>query len=495
MMKQELTQVQTQQQQQVLTQTLSPQQVLQVRLLELSTNELEERVRTEMDDNPALEIDGNETSEEDYSVETGADEVDSEADFEQEERQDALQDVLNNLGSDDEMPYYRDNSPEESNIVYGESRSFYDELKDQMCDYDLSDTEKDVMEYLIGSLDDDGYLRRNTDIIADELALYHNIDVEKEDVDRVLQVLQSMDPAGIGARDLQECLLLQISRMEDEQRPAQADVLALMRKVVEDMFREFTLKHWDKIGKELGIGEERQEMLFRELCRLNPKPGSSFNEVVGKSLQQITPDFIVDTHDDGNISFYVNHANMPQLMISDTFETILNDKSTSKAVKEAQDYAKSKITAANNFIDAIKLRYQTMYATMKAIIERQRAFFDDGDEASMKPMILKDIAQRTGLDISTISRATKGKYVQTRWGTYPLRAFFNDAYVTADGEEASTIAIKQALKDIIEAENKKKPLSDQKLTALLAEKGYPIARRTVAKYREQLNIPVARLRK
>ena len=494
-MKQGLSQYQTQEQQQVLTQTLSPQQVLQVRMLELSTNELEERVRMEMDDNPALEASDDNAPDEDYGLENEPDEVDSEADFEQEERQDALQDVLNNLGSDDEMPSYRGGSQEESNLFYGETRSFYDELKEQISDYDLTETEEEVMEYLIGSLDDDGYLRRDTDLIADELALYHDIDVEKEDVDRVLKVLQSMDPAGIGAHDLQECMLLQISRLEDAQNPKPEKLLALMRTVVEDMFREFTLKHWDKIAKELGISNEQQEVLFHELCRLNPKPGSSYNEVMGKSMQQITPDFIVDTHDDGSISFYVNHANMPNLVISDVFEDVLNDTRTSKAVKEAQDYAKSKITAANDFIGAVKVRYQTMYATMKAIIERQRAFFDDGDESSMKPMILKDIAQRTGLDISTISRATKGKYVQTRWGTFPLRAFFNDAYVNADGEETSTIAIRQALKDIIDGENKKKPLSDQKLTQMLADKGFPIARRTVAKYREQLNIPVARLRK
>lgn len=491
-MKQSLSQYQVQNQQQVQVQTLSPQQVLQVRVLELSLNELEERVRLEMDDNPALEIGEKETdlqADEPTYDETPSEEIDD--NYEQEERQDALQDVLMSIGADDEMPNFRNRPDEEQDIVFGETRSFQDELKEQMCDYDLNETEKYVLEYLIGSLDDDGYLRRDTELIAEELALYHNVDIDVSDVNRMLKVLQSMEPAGIGARDLQECLLLQIERKERIEPSFQF----LIRQVITDMYREFTLKHWDKIQRSLKLNDGEADELFRELRRLNPKPGSSFNEVVGKSVQQITPDFVVDTNDDGTISFYVNRGNLPVLTISDTFEDILNDKGDSKSLKEARDYARSKIDSANNFIEAVRLRYQTMYAVMKTIIELQRRFFEDGDEMSMKPMILKDIAERVGMDISTVSRATNGKYVQTRWGTYPLKTFFNDGYVTADGEETSTIAIKQALKEIIDGENKKKPLSDEKLTSELAKKGFPIARRTVAKYREQLNIPVARLRK
>lgn len=306
--------------------------------------------------------------------------------------------------------------------------------------------------------------------------------------------MQTFDPAGIGAHSLQECLLLQIERRPDDQ------LKPLMRAVISEHFDEFTKKHFDKIGSLLAIDEYTNKRVCDELRRLNPKPGASLGETEGRNVQQITPDFIVDTDDNGNISFYINNGNIPELRVSSSFselmETYRNNKDTmSRREKEALLYAKQKVERALGYIEAIKQRYRTLTLTMQAIIDWQRKFFQDGDEADLKPMILKNIADRTGLDISTISRVSNVKYAQTNWGTFPLRFFFSDGYTTDDGEEMSTRKIKLALKDLVSKENKTKPLSDDALRAALAKLGYPIARRTVAKYREQLGIPVARLRK
>ena len=496
-------QIQELKQEQKQSQSFSQQQLLQAQLVELPITQLIERVNTEMNDNPALEV-STESPEypETPDYQDAMEGPDTPEDYDtlrdMEDRQSALDAALEGIGRDDEdLPVYHGNNnlgEEREELVYGETVSFYDQLKEQMGLASLTEREQDIMEYLIGSLDDDGLLRKQLDAISDELAVYHNIDVTPQEIAHVLERLQQFDPAGIGARSLQECLLLQIERRDDSK------VKALMQRVIADFFEEFTKKHWDKIQSSLKLNDIQAEALFGELRKLNPKPGASMGEAIGRSMQQITPDFIVDTQDDGTITFVLNHGELPELKVSQSFADSMKDfqqnkDSMSRQNKEALLYIKRKVDAAQGFIEAIRVRRHTLTVTMQAIITLQRQFFLDGDEASLRPMILKDVAEKTGLDVSTISRVSNSKYAQTRWGTFPLRHFFSDGYVTEQGEELSTRQIKAVLRDIIEAEDKQKPLSDDMLTRLLAERGYPIARRTVAKYREQMGIPIARLRK
>ena len=496
-MAQEQIQEQRLAQQQKLAQTITQQQLLQAQLIELPITQLTERVNAEMDDNPALEISTEEEPE--YSEFSESSEQSDSADsYEQEERQSALDAALESIGRDDEeLPVYHggmSNQEEREEMVYGQSQSFYDQLKEQVGMVDLTEQEQGVMEYLIGSLDDDGLLRKPLHNIVDELAIYHNIDMTEQEVERILHKLQEFDPAGIGARSLQECLLLQIQRREPSR------LKELMQQTVVNHFELFTKKHWERLGQQLGLTDLQTEMLIKELRKLNPKPGTSMGEVVGRSIQQITPDFIIDTQDDGTVTFSLNAGDIPELHVSQSFTDTLqeyqtNKENMSRQLKEALLYTKKKVDAAQGFIEAIRMRRHTLTITMQAIIQWQHRFFEDGDEASLRPMILKDIAEKTGLDLSTVSRVSNSKYAQTRWGTFPLRYFFSDGYVTADGEELSTREIKAALRDIIEGEDKRKPLSDDALKEELTKRGYPIARRTVAKYREQLGIPIARLRR
>ena len=487
---------------QKLTQTISQQQLLVSSLVELPVNQLVDRINTEMNDNPALESEANYDTSDYPESPDYPDDPETSDDFsasrEREERQSALDDALAGIGRDDEdLPVYHGGSnmsEEREEMVYGESTSFYDLLKEQVGEMELTDRQHDIIEYLIGSLDDDGMLRKTLDVISDELAIYHNIDASPQEIAQVLAILQEFDPAGIGAQSLQECLLIQIDRRDD------STVKRLMREVIADYFDEFTHKHWDKIQLALSLTDIQAEALFKELRKLNPRPGASMGETVGRSIQQITPDFIIDTQDDGTITFTLNNGEVPELRVSQSFVDSMkeyqdNKDHLSRQTKEALLYIKKKVDAAQGFIEAVKIRRHTLTVTMQAIISLQRQFFLDGDEASLRPMILKDVAEKTGLDLSTISRVSNSKYAQTRWGTFPLRHFFSDSYVTESGEELSTRQIKAALRDIVEAENRKNPLSDDAIKEELARKGYPIARRTVAKYREQLGIPIARLRK
>lgn len=504
--------IQTQEQKLQQLQRLSAQQMLQVKMLEMPLNELEDNINAELDDNPALETEnpddalmgeGNEDrSALDDSDNSNDDEFGDdayEAQSEKEERKDELDQALESIGKDDQMPDYNTDRYNTQNadyeeMVYGDTTSFYDKLKEQMDMQILTDKEKQIMEYLIGSLDEDGLLRKDLDSICDELIIYHNIDVSEKEIEHVLHKLQSFDPAGVGGRSLQECLLLQVKRLP------KGVLRKTMEEVFEDYFDEFTKKHWDKIKSGLELNETQLETLKDEIRKLNPKPGASLGETDGRNMQQINPDFIVDTADAGTITFTLNRGNMPELTVSPSFtdmiETYKKHKDQmSRKDKEALLYAKEKVDKAQGFIEAIKQRRHTLIITMKAIIDIQRQFFLDGDEADLKPMILKDVAERTKLDISTISRVRIEKYVQTKWGIFPLKFFFTDSYTTEDGEELSTRKIKIALQHLIENEDKKKPLSDDAISKVMKEKGFPIARRTVAKYREQLGIPVARLRK
>ena len=496
-----MAQEQIQEQQQALalrqTQSVTQQQLLQAQLIELPITQLLDRVNAEMDDNPALEVNTDEDTEFSEFPEN-PDNAESSDSYEQEQRQSALDDALESIGRDDEeLPVYQGGQSfqeEREDVVYGASLSFYDQLKEQMGVMDMNDHQRYIMEYLIGSLDDDGLLRKSIDTISDELAIYHSIDATPQEIEQVLHLLQEFDPAGIGGRSLQECLLLQIQRREPSR------LRDLMEKVVNDYFEAFTKKHWRKIQQAMKLNDMQTEVLMGELRKLNPKPGAALSETVGHAMQQITPDFIIDTQDDGTVTFQLNSGEIPELHVSPSFTDTLreyhdNKEHMSRQMKEALLYTKKKVDAAQGFIEAIKVRRQTLSLTMKAIIQWQHRYFEEGDEALLRPMILRDIAEKTGLDVSTISRVSNSKYAQTRWGTFPLRHFFSDSYVTAEGDELSTREIKASLQDLIDAEDKRKPLSDEALGKLLAEKGYPIARRTVAKYREQLGIPIARLRK
>ena len=456
--------IQTQEQKLQQLQRLSAQQMLQVKMLEMPLNELEDNINAELDDNPALETEnpddalmgeGNEDrSALDDSDNSNDDEFGDdayEAQSEKEERKDELDQALESIGKDDQMPDYNTDRYNTQNadyeeMVYGNTTSFYDKLKEQMDMQILSDKEKQIMEYLIGSLDEDGLLRKDLDSICDELIIYHNIDVSEKEIEHVLHKLQSFDPAGVGGRSLQECLLLQVKRLP------KGVLRKTMEEVFEDYFDEFTKKHWDKIKSGLELNETQLETLKDEIRKLNPKPGASLGETDGRNMQQINPDFIVDTADDGTITFTLNRGNMPELTVSPSFtdmiETYKRHKDQmSRKDKEALLYAKEKVDKAQGFIEAIKQRRHTLIITMKAIIDIQRQFFLDGDEADLKPMILKDVAERTKLDISTISRVRIEKYVQTKWGIFPLKFFFTDSYTTEDGEELSTRKIKIALQD------------------------------------------------
>ena len=493
--------VQSQEQKLAQQQRLTQQQVLQVKLLEMPLAEFEQNVQLELDDNPALETtppdDFNESN--DYEQESST--ADAEESFEMEERADALDNALKNMTQDDEMPVatsYQEISnyqgAEMEEQTFGDPTSFYDKLQDQMRELVLTEEQQDMMEYLIGSLDDDGLLRKDLQSISDELAVYYNIDCSEKDLEDILQQLQTFDPPGIGARTLQECLLLQIDRKPE------SPTKELQREVITKYYSFFLKKQWRQIAQEMKISEDIMRQVQNELIRLNPKPGASLGETIGRNLQQITPDFIVDTAEDGTISFYINKGKVPDLYISPSFTDMLkeyknNKDGMSRQVKEALLYAKEKVDRAKGFIEAIRQRRHTMYITMKTIIDLQRPYFLSGDENDLRPMVLKDVAERTNLDISTISRVCNMKYAQTRWGTFRLRHFFSEGVKVVDGETLSNRKLKSILKDIVEHEDKQHPLNDDAIAQLMKEKGSPIARRTVSKYREQLGIPTARLRK
>ena len=504
--------IQTQSLQQV--QTLSPQQVLLVRLLEMPVSELEQRVKNEMMDNGALE-ERERSAEADEPFNDESNGFDNSDDRGDEDGHSGVESYLDTPGapsaeisqalgdysSADDVPdyllrsYNRKETPE--SIEYSDTASFYEQMKEQMGECELTEHQAVLMEYLIGSLENDGLLKKPLATLVNELEIYHNVETNRQELEEVLKKLQQFEPAGIGARSLQECLLLQIERDENYHTPLkQTEHL-----IIEKYYEEFTRKRWDKIQQRLKLTDDEVERLQKEIKRLNPRPGSSMGEVVGHNFQQIIPDFIAETDDNGTVTLSLNQGDVPELRISDSFLDILKQydstraKSISRSEKDALQYTKQKIEKAQYFIDAIKQRRHTLLTTMQAIIELQRPFFREGDEMLLKPMILKDVADRTGLDISTVSRVSNSKYVQTNYGIYPLKWFFSDGYTTEDGQEIATRQIQSALKELTDNEDKKQPLSDEALAALLKEKGFPIARRTVAKYREQLGIPVARLRK
>ena len=485
------TNIQIQSQQQL--QTLSPQQILVVKLLELPTVELEDRIHSEVLENPALEEGGSDEHSDDADSENSSDEDSGGG----ESAEDLM---LGDYSNDDDIPDYKirsdvDATPTRAeDIPFSDAVSFYDILKEQLGERDLSGHMRDLVEYLIGSIDNDGLLRKDLSNIEDELLFNYNVQTDQDELLQALHILQDFDPAGIGARDLQECLLLQIARKDD------TPIKKIEQRIITKCYEEFTRKHWDKIIQKLDITQEEFDEAKDELVHLNPRPGSSLGEVTGRNFQQSVPDFIVETMDDGSVVMHLNDYHVPELHLSRTFtdmleEHIKNKANQSKESKDAMQFIKQKLDAAQGFIDAVKQRQHTLIVTMQAIIDLQRPFFVEGDETLLRPMILKDITERTGLDISPISSVSNSKYVQTNYGVYSLKFFFSDGYTKDDGEELSVREIRLALKECIDKEDKKRPLTDDELAAILKGKGFPIARRTVAKYREQLGIPVSRLRK
>lgn len=481
-------------------QKLSPQQIQLMKLLQVPTAQLEERIKEELEENPALEA-GEEaepdtldtpTEEEFNSEEEDFDPDGSEEDYDNVDISDYVQD------GDDEVGDYKlrdDNYPdasEERTTPHRVETGFNELMLEQLGLLDLNDHQQKVAEQLIGNLDDDGYLRRELSAIVDDLAFRQNIITNETELMMLVRQIQQFDPPGVGARTLQECLLIQLERKIGE-----SESVALAIKILDKYFEEFIKKHYEKIQRGLNINDDQLREVIQQIIRLNPKPGAT---VGGGSSNEsyVIPDFFI-LNNNGQLELTLNSRNAPDLRISEGYRDMLKDyergAKKDKRQKEAVLFIKQKIDAAKWFIDAIKQRHETLFGTMSAIMRYQEEFFLTGDETELRPMILKDIAEITGLDISTVSRVANSKFVQTEFGTYRLKFFFSESLQTESGEEVSTREVKKILSDFVAGESKKHPLSDERLTELLQEKGYNIARRTVAKYREQLNIPVARLRK
>ena len=473
--------------QQRLLQKLSPQQIQVIKLLEIPAIQLEQRIKSELEENPILEMLEDHTSEGEDNYED-SDDSSLGDEF-------SLEDYLN----DEDVPTYRlsasnySKDDKQTDMPYSTGLSFHDSLIEQLGLADLNEEEKLIAEYIIGNIDEDGYLRRDLLSIADDLAFHNNKEVKIQDLERYLELIQDFDPPGVGARTLQECLLLQIQRKKGNASTQ------LAARILEFTFDEFTKKHYDKILHKLEINETELKEAIEEILKLNPKPGSSYSNPGSKSNQVIVPDFLLDNID-GELLLSLNQKNVPDLQLNNTYLDLMksyagNKNNSSKDQKYAMLFMKQKLEAAKWFIDAIRQRHQTLQLTMSEIIKFQHEFFQEGDETKLRPMILKDIADATGLDISTISRVSNSKYIQTHFGIYPLKYFFSEGMQTDTGEEVSTREIKTILKECIENEDKRHPVTDEKLAAILKEKSYVVARRTVAKYREQLGIPVARMRK
>lgn len=461
--------------QQKLAQKLSPLQIQTIKLLELPTLELEQRVKKELEENPVLD----EASDSEDGDERGEGNV-----------------SLSEYSSDDQIPSYKlyannqgkDLKPQYN--IFSVKESFHQSLISQLGYSLMEPREKNIARFIIGSLDDDGYLRRDLDSLSDDISFRLGINTTERELEQILLKIQEFEPVGVGARDLQECLLLQIRA--NSKTPEQK----LAEKILADNFAEFTKKHYQKIMSKLSIDEDQLKDAIDEIVRLNPRPGGQVDDSYNEQSQQVIPDFVLEFKD-GELIMTMPRFSVPELKVNKRYADLLlsSSKSGTKSGKEAVTFVKQKLDSAKWFIEAIKQRHNTLQNTMNAIIEFQHEYFIDGDETKLKPMVLKNIAEKTKLDISTISRVVNCKYIQTHFGIYPLKYFFSEGLMTENGEEVSTREIKNILAESIDQEDKKRPLTDEELVSVLVEKGYKVARRTVAKYREQLNIPIARLRK
>lgn len=463
-----------------------------IKLLEIPTLQIEQRIKKELEENPALE----EGSEEDEDISPLEAEEDQFEDNDKDQEEFTLDDYI----QEDEIPEYRlqaNNYSKEdekrSEIPFSVGSTFQEHLEAQLSLRDLTEKQAILGEYILGNIDEDGYLRRELVNIVDDLAFLQNVTTTEKELEEVLDIIQDLDPPGVGARTLRECLLIQLA-IKDRTLPA----LKTAYTVLDLHFEEFSKRHYDKITSKMGITETELKAAIDEILKLNPKPGSLYSDSFNRSSQPIIPDFILE-HTEEGFDLHLNSRNLPELRLNASYnemlQTYVRDKGQKKEMKEAVMFVKQKIDSARWFIDAIRQRQNTLLLTMNAILKYQEEYFIDGDETKLKPMILKDVAEMTGLDISTVSRVANSKYIQTHFGIMPLKYFFSEGLQTDSGEEVSTREIKRILQDCIENEEKRRPLTDERLTEILQEKGYLIARRTVAKYREQLNIPVARLRR
>ena len=481
--------------QQKLLQKLSPQQIQLMKLLQISVATLEQRIKEEIQENPALE-EGPDESDEEYKTEEEEEKTDNDDDEEIGEREEDIS--LDEYMEDDEIPDYKtsvnNTSPDEERreIPLGFHGNFQDHLLSQVYLLELNERKSQIAGQLIGSIDDDGYLRRELPAIVDDLAFSQNVQTTTDELEKILKSIQTLDPPGIGARSLKECLLLQLDR-KDQTRES----IILAKKILTDYFEEFSKKHYEKIGRELNVDDEILKKGFKEILKLNPRPGNTMNQGQ-RSIEHIIPDFII-TNNDGVLELTLNARNAPDLKVSKDYKEMLDhyskDKKNIKANRPAIQFVKQKLDSAKWFIDALKQRQHTLFQTMHTIMDFQYEYFQEGDMRKLKKMVLRDIAEKIGMDISTVSRVANSKYVQTPFGTFLLKSFFSEGLQTESGEEVSSKEVKQILMDCIGSEDKRHPLTDDALMKILNEKGYNIARRTVAKYREMLDIPVARLRK
>jgi len=494
-----------------LLQKLSPQQIQVIKLLEIPALMLDQRIKAEIEENPALEMEEDFENDSDEPIDTDSDSDESESESEESETESEIEPDEPEIKSDDEefdeyfdedeYSNYKFNanngSPENDNkeIPFSVGSTFQEFLENQLGLQEITEEQRTLAMFLIGNIDEDGYLRREIENIVDDIAFKQGISTTEKELEQILEIIHKLDPAGIGARNLQECLLLQIDRKD-----LKKSTIKIAKDILKHCFNEFTKKHYDKIIDKLDIGEETLKMAIAEIIKLNPKPGSSFSDPLNKSSnsQTIIPDFVLEDID-GQLELALSSRNMPDLKVSRTYMEMLreykNPKMKNRGQKEAVTFVRQKIESAKWFIDAMKQRQFTLLNTMQAIIDFQKEYFKTGDETKLKPMILKDIAEVTGLDISTISRVANSKYVQTGFGVFQLKYFFSEGLQNDEGEEVSSREIKQIIQDLIKSENKREPFTDDALGEELKAKGYIIARRTIAKYREQLNIPVGRLRK
>ncbi len=457
-----------------MQQGLSPLQIQTIKLLELPTLELEQEIRRKLEENPVLE-ESNESEEGDDIPKNV-----SLSEYSADDSTPSYKLYVNNQGKDIKPQYN----------TFSVKESFHQSLENQLGYSKLDSRSHSIALFIIGSLDDDGYLRRDLESLSDDIAFRLGIETDEMEVERILKVIQEFEPVGVGARDLRECLLLQIDSLE--RTPSR--VLAYT--ILSDYFPEFTKKHYEKIVSKLEISEEELKGAIDEIIHLNPRPGGQIDDSYTEQAQQIIPDFLLEEKD-GELQMTMPKFNIPELKVNKRYAQVLLDSanSSTRAGKEAASFVKQKLDSAKWFVEAIKQRHNTLQNTMNAIISFQKEFFLTGDETNLKPMVLKDIAEKTDLDISTISRVVSSKYIQTQFGIFSLKYFFSEGLMNSSGEEVSTREIKKVLQESIESEDKRKPLTDEELVNVLTDKGYKVARRTVAKYREQLNLPIARLRK
>ena len=475
-----------------LSQKLSPQQIQLMKLIQLPTIAFEQRLKQELEENPALEG-GKEESVNEFD-----DTFDNSDDDYNDNETISSEDInVDEYLSDDEIPDYRtqvnnySSDDEEKSMPYASGTSFTQHLINQLNTFRLNDEERDIAEFLVGSVDESGYIRRSISDIMDDLAFTQNVYTTEEKIEEILEIVQDLDPAGVGARNLQECLRIQLQRKSSNPN------VELALDIIENAFDQFTKKHYKKLMQKFNVNEVQLKGAIEQVEHLNPKPGGSYSGN-NRIVEHIIPDFAIKIVD-GELELTLNGRNAPELHVSREYNNMLkaykDSKDKSKSQKEAVLFIKQKLDAAKWFIDAIKQRQQTLFVTMSAIMHYQKDYFLSGDERKLKPMILKDIADEINMDVSTVSRVANSKYVDTPYGTKLIKEFFSESMTNDQGEEVSTREIKKILETVIEEEDKKKPLTDETLASILKNKGYPIARRTVAKYREQLDIPVARLRK